>query len=108
MWSALKYSCHIREVYRIFGLRLELMRTMQDPEFAKDLAAAGEELARTFQRIRPAEWRRTGRRSNGSVFTVHSLGCDCLHDDIHHLFDVGEHLILPNARQERVGPASNR
>lgn len=32
---------------------------------------------------------RPGRRSNGSVFTVRTLGQYFLHDVVHHLHDVG-------------------
>ena len=32
---------------------------------------------------------RPGRRSNGSVFTVETLGRYFLHDVLHHLHDVG-------------------
>jgi len=35
------------------------------------------------------QWSRPGRRSNGSVFTMESLGLYYLHDGQHHLHDVG-------------------
>ena len=34
------------------------------------------------------QWQRTGRRSNGSAFTVESIGRYHLHDVVHHLWDV--------------------
>ena len=34
VWSPLEYACHVRDVCRIFGERLELMRTEDDPLFA--------------------------------------------------------------------------
>jgi hypothetical protein len=37
----------------------------------------------------PADaWNRTGRRSNGSVFTIDTLARYHLHDVVHHLRDV--------------------
>ena len=34
------------------------------------------------------QWERTGRRSNGDLFTVQTLGVYHLHDVTHHLWDV--------------------
>ena len=45
-------------------------------------------LADTYDRVGRDEWDRTGRRSDGAVFTVETLGLYCLHDPVHHLWDV--------------------
>jgi hypothetical protein len=34
------------------------------------------------------QWQRAGRRSNGSQFTVETIGRYHLHDVVHHLWDV--------------------
>jgi hypothetical protein len=39
--------------------------------------------------VTPDQFERPGRRSNGSVFTVRTLGQYFAHDLAHHLHDVG-------------------
>jgi hypothetical protein len=51
---------------------------------------AGKALAAVFAGVGDGEWVRRGTRSNGSVFTVESLGRYLLHDPVHHLSDVAE------------------
>lgn len=109
-WSVLEYGCHVRDVFRIFAVRLDLMLVEDDPVFANwdqdatavaerydlqdppvvraDLLAAGDVLAARFDAVSEVDWARTGRRSNGSEFTVETLGTYMAHDPIHHLWDV--------------------
>jgi hypothetical protein len=109
-WSPLEYACHVRDVYRIFAERLRLMRTQDDPLFANwdqdetavverygeqdpamvtgELAAAAEAIAAAFDSVSGDEWRRTGRRSDGAVFTVDSFARYFVHDSVHHVHDV--------------------
>lgn len=109
-WSALEYGCHVRDVCRIFQERTQLMLHRDDPLFANwdqdaaaiegryhladpdttraELAAAAATLAATYADIPQQAWERTGRRSNGSTFTVRTLGRYLLHDLSHHLWDV--------------------
>ena len=110
VWSPLEYACHVRDVYRIFRERAQLMLDTDDPQFenwdqdqtalesryweadpdatSAALALAGEDFARTFESVTDDQWQRPGRRSNGSVFTVETLAWYALHDDVHHLHDV--------------------
>ncbi|MEL7977410.1 DinB family protein [Isoptericola sp. F-RaC21] len=110
VWSTLEYAAHVRDVFRIFDERLALMLAHDDPAFANwdqdvaalegdyahqdpralagELAAAGEAVAAAFDAVAPGQAERTGRRSNGSVFTVRTLGQYFLHDVVHHLHDV--------------------
>jgi hypothetical protein len=110
VWSPLEYGCHVRDVFAIFDGRAQQMLSEDDPLFANwdqdatalelryweqsppvvadELASTGEGLARTFDGIAADQWNRPGRRSNGSVFTVDSLGRYFLHDLVHHLHDV--------------------
>ena len=114
VWSPLEYACHVRDVYRLFGERLALMLAEDDPRFAnwdqdatalaeryheqepaavfEQLTAHGTAMAERLDGVRGAQWLRPGRRSNGSVFTVDSLGRYVLHDVVHHLHDVGRPL----------------
>ena len=110
-WSVLEYGAHCRDVYQIFGERLDLIINQDDPPFANwdqdatalqkrywdsdpaavavELAAAAAVAADGFDVVAADQWSRTGRRSNGSVFTVETLGKYFLHDVVHHLYDVG-------------------
>jgi hypothetical protein len=110
VWSTLEYGAHVRDVHRVFGDRLRLMLEQDDPQFpnwdqdatavaerydlqdpgrvADELADAAAALAARFAAVRPEEWDRTGQRSNGSSFTVTTLGQYFLHDVVHHLHDV--------------------
>lgn len=109
-WSVLEYACHVRDVLRIFRGRFELMLHEAEPTFpnwdqdqtaiddhydqqdpsviAGQLNEAAEQLAEVLANVQVTEWGRTGRRSNGSVFSVASLGLYLLHDLIHHVWDV--------------------
>ncbi len=111
VWSALEYGCHVRDVLRIFTHRLELMRAQDNPLFENwdqdataleqryweqdpavvsgELMMAAAENVVGWSSVRAEEWDRPGRRSNGSVFTVATLGQYFLHDLVHHLHDVG-------------------
>jgi hypothetical protein len=110
VWSPLEYGCHVRDVCRVFELRANLMRFQGDPAFESwdqdatavadaysaqdpavvsvELSAAAETAAAAFDAVGDREWQRTGRRSDGSVFTVETLGQYFLHDVTHHLHDV--------------------
>ncbi|WP_394941008.1 DinB family protein [Psychromicrobium sp. YIM B11713] len=109
-WSDLEYACHVRDVFIIFDQRLSLMLQQNDPLFenwdqdqsardadyphqdpervSAELLAAGQEIAANFATVHPEQWQRTGRRSNGSLFTVETLSGYFLHDVVHHLHDV--------------------
>jgi hypothetical protein len=109
-WSTLEYGAHVRDVMRIFGARLELLLTRDDPLFenwdqdataladrydlqdphvvAAELAEAAAGTAALFDAVGSDQWDRSGRRSNGSEFTVLTLGQYFLHDVVHHLHDV--------------------
>ena len=109
-WSALEYGCHVRDVYRIFDERLRSMLKedgpvfqnwdqdetafeerydLQDPTIVNgELLDAAARYADRFDTVTPAQWDRPGTRSNGSLFTVSSLGAYGLHDPFHHLWDV--------------------
>lgn len=110
VWSPTEYVAHVRDVHRVFAGRFEQLLTQDDPLFAdwdqdaaaiagdyssqspeqvsRELASAAEEIASRLEEIGPDQFNRPGRRSNGSVFTVDSLGRYYLHDLVHHLHDV--------------------
>lgn len=110
-WSRLEYACHVRDVHRMFRFRVQLMLNEDDPEFENwdqdataledkydeqdpsvvvvELVEAAADIAGTYAGVADEQWDRTGRRSNGSVFTVASIGRYHLHDIVHHLHDIG-------------------
>jgi hypothetical protein len=110
VWSPLEYSCHVRDVYRLFLLRLALMLNDDDPLFAnwdqdatavearydeqdplvvaQELGAAAEALVARFEALPDEAWARTGRRSDGAHFTVTTFAQYLVHDPVHHVFDV--------------------
>jgi hypothetical protein len=109
-WSPLEYACHVRDVCHLFDERLLLMLEQDDPVFAnwdqneaavadrydeqdpatvaQELAAEAEVIAARFAAVRDDQWQRTGRRSNGSAFTVATFAHYFLHDLVHHEHDV--------------------
>lgn len=110
-WSPLEYGCHVRDVLRIGDARLLLMLIQVHPLFpnwdqdqtavdagyasqdadavATGLAASAARLSADLEGLSRREWERTGRRSDGTVFTVDSFARYVAHDPIHHLADVG-------------------
>jgi hypothetical protein len=110
IWSALEYACHVRDVYRRYDGRIELMLTEEDPLFpnwdqdataredgyqeqapakvVSELSSAAEGLAGRLDGIAGPEWDRIGRRSDGATFTVASISRYMIHDPVHHVWDV--------------------
>lgn len=109
-WSPLEYAAHVRDVYRVFAVRLALMLDEEDPAFddwdqdaaavregyrgqdpaevGPALLAAGESLAAQFDAVPHDAYGRAGHRSDGSAFTVETLARYLAHDVVHHLHDV--------------------
>jgi hypothetical protein len=110
VWSPLEYACHVRDVCRVFESRVSLMRSesgptlenwdqdaaaiagaygAQDPGVVSvELLAAAQAAAAAFDALDAGDWQRTGRRSNGLVFTMETVGQYFLHEMTHHLHDV--------------------
>jgi hypothetical protein len=110
-WSPLEYACHVRDVFVVFDGRLALMLESDNPTFDnwdqdeaalqgrycdQDPAVVRDEMCASARRyadridsVESLDWERRGLRSNGSQFTVASLGRYSLHDVVHHLWDVG-------------------
>ena len=110
-WSPLEYGAHVRDVHRLYLYRLGLMLEQNDPLYPNwdqddtaekenynaqdpmvvsvELATAGEALAAAFDAVSDDQWQRSGRRSDGVVFTVETFAKYFLHDPVHHLHDVG-------------------
>lgn len=109
-WSPLEYGAHVRDVLRLYRVRLGLMLTDDDPLYpnwdqdetaitdhyneqvptvvAAEVVNAAAALAEDFERVDAAGWPRTGRRSDGASFTVSSISRYLVHDLVHHENDV--------------------
>ena len=62
---------------------------LQEPGVvALELAESADDVAWIYESVPAGSWDRVGIRSNGSVFTVDSIGRYHLHDVVHHLWDV--------------------
>lgn len=109
-WSPLEYACHVRDVYRLFKQRLDLIIDEDNPTFANwdpnisadaerydladpesvatELRVAAEELAAAFDRVTHEQESRPAQRSDGARFTLASFARYEVHDPEHHLWDV--------------------
>jgi hypothetical protein len=110
VWSPLEYGCHVRDVFRIFLTRLELILSEDDPVFpnwdqdrtaldddyaaqdpaavARELLTAADRLASRFAQLPDDVWQRPGRRSDGAAFTLTTFSQYLVHDPVHHVWDV--------------------
>jgi hypothetical protein len=110
-WSPLEYACHVRDVFRLYDERLNLMLVADDPVFAnwdqdvtaveeryneqdparvaEEIEAAAATFAEQLDGLTPGDMERRGTRSDGAVFTVDGFTRYMIHDPIHHLWDVG-------------------
>jgi hypothetical protein len=110
IWSAVEYGCHVRDMCRVFGARLALMRATTDPLFvnwdqdetalaeryweqdpdavARELREESDRLLADFSTVDGEEWQRPGRRTDGTLFTIDSLARYMTHDAVHHAWDV--------------------
>lgn len=110
VWSVLEYAAHVRDVHLLFAERVRLMLDRDEPRFAnwdqdvtavesrydrqdpavvaRELLDAAAAVADLYESVPPGAWSRRGYRSNGSEFTVETLGIYHLHDVVHHLWDV--------------------
>lgn len=110
VWSPLEYGAHVRDVFRVFQTRFDAMLAEDDPTFANwdqdqtaiaeryreqdpevvaaELEATAQSFVDKINQLDPEQLTRTGRRSDGSEFTVATLLQYFLHDVVHHLWDV--------------------
>ena len=117
-WSTLEYGAHVRDVYRLYLVRLEQMLNEEDPLYANwdqdatavaeryaeqdpatvatELVEAAAALADAFGAVDGDRWQRPGRRGDGASFTVETFARYLIHDPVHHLWDVSH-----------LSPASN-
>jgi hypothetical protein len=110
VWSPLEYGAHVRDVHVLFAERVRLMLEEDGPHFAswdqdatavseryaeqdpddvrQALAVAAARVGDLYAGVTDEARDRPGYRSDGSAFTVETLGRYHLHDVVHHLWDV--------------------
>jgi hypothetical protein len=109
-WSALEYAGHVRDVYRRYYKRIDLMLNEDDPLFENwdqdasaveeayelqepatvigELSAAAGAVAAQLDGVAGPAWQRPGRRSDGASFRVETIARYMVHDTVHHVWDV--------------------
>ena len=109
-WSALEYACHVRDVFRLYDQRLQMMLEQDAPDYpnwdqdetavadrygdqdpqqvAREIVETAVSLAARFDSVTGDQWERTGNRSDGARFTVESFARYLIHDPVHHVHDV--------------------
>jgi hypothetical protein len=109
-WSPLEYACHVHDVHHVFHERVTSMLHQDTPQFPNwdqdvsavehdyagqlpsivgpTLVAAAYAVGDLYASVPTFAWQRRGIRSNGSEFTVETIGRYHLHDVVHHLYDV--------------------
>jgi len=129
VWSALEYSCHVRDVFEVQRARLLLALEESRPTFTPmgrdervirdryneqapqvvgdQLTEAARSLAAVFASLREDQWVRTGIYNwpTTTERTMTWLGQHTVHEGRHHLSDVDEVLsqIRGGARGRRAG-----
>ena len=110
VWSPLEYACHVRDVFELACVRVELMLAEDAPQFAnwdqdataidddypsQDPQTVADQLVEQASRfagivasVPDDSWSRSGLRGDGATFTVESFIRYLLHDPVHHLMDV--------------------
>lgn len=109
-WSPLEYACHVRDVFALACVRVQLMLDEDGPRFAnwdqdataveddyagqdpvtvvRQVAVEADRFAACVAAVPEDSWGRAGLRGDGAAFTVESFTRYLLHDPIHHLTDV--------------------
>jgi hypothetical protein len=112
VFSPVQYGAHVRDIQRVYGDRIVLMLTQDDPVFpqfnpdedawdgynrldagalADDIEAQAGRLAAILEQLEPEEWSRTMTRDGGRdgvyQFTVAGLASYAVHESHHHLLD---------------------
>lgn len=109
-WSIAEYTCHLRDVYMSFTIRLHRVRTEDGPALEPmfndlrarrfrydeaDVAAALDELEAylagftdEIARVPDSAWDRVGSRLPGEVRTARWLVRQATHEGVHHVADI--------------------
>ena len=119
VWSALEYSSHVVDIFRVFDDRVRCALEGRDPDedvvdwegrvaaaspsldrtrVADELEEAADALALTLGEVDDDEWELPGRNGRGDMVTVADLATIAVHEGSHHLLDVGRVLRAARGR----------
>lgn len=119
VWSALEYSSHVCDVFRVFDDRVrcaiaeaapdepvvdwEGMVAAASPGLARtdvvaSLGEAARTLATTLDELTPPEWELPALTGTGHRVPVRDLALHAVHEGSHHLLDVGRSLRAARGR----------
>jgi hypothetical protein len=119
VWSALEYSAHVRDIFRVFDGRIRSALARDEPAemvvdwegmvaaaspslarqaVADDLADAAATLATTLSELTPADWELPARDGRGHRMPVRDLALAAVHEGSHHLLDLGRVLRAARGR----------
>jgi hypothetical protein len=109
VWSALEYSCHVRDTLALFADRTRLALTCDDPRFAyqdqdtavvdgryndsdprvvaAEILTNAEQFRLLLEPLSAGSWRRSGTRLEGERFDIALLARFALHETRHHRID---------------------
>jgi S-DNA-T family DNA segregation ATPase FtsK/SpoIIIE len=120
-WSALEYTCHVRDVFRVQRERVALTLTVEVPEYVPmgrdervvddhyneqvltivlaDLVVAADDLATAFEALDDDQWLRTGIYNwpERAERSLEWLGRHTTHEAMHHLRDIDRGLDVVGA-----------
>jgi hypothetical protein len=119
VWSALEYSAHVRDIFRVFDGRVRSALAGDEPgemvvdwegmvaaaspslerkAVADDLADAAATLATTLGELTPTDWELSCYTGRGHRVPVRDLALMAVHEGSHHLLDVGRSLRAARGR----------
>jgi DinB superfamily len=112
IFSPIQYGAHVRDIQRVYGDRILLMLTEENPVFsqfnpdedawngynqldrgvlADDIEEQAQRLSGILHQLEPDDWSRTMTRDGGNDgvfrFTVAGLASYAVHESHHHLLD---------------------
>ena len=117
VWSAIEYSAHVRDIFRVFDDRVRCALADTDPSetvvdwegkvaaasptldreaVAADLDDAADTFATVLSELADHEWRLSTITGGGQPATIAELAVIAVHEGSHHLLDVGR--VLRSAR----------
>jgi hypothetical protein len=119
VWSAIEYSAHVRDIFRVFDDRVRCSLADTDPAetvvdwegrvaaasptlereaVASDLDDAADSFATVLAELADDEWRLPTITGRGEPATIAELAVIAVHEGSHHLLDVGRVLRAARGR----------
>jgi hypothetical protein len=119
VWSAIEYTAHVRDIFRVFDDRVRCALTDTEPSetvvdweskveavsptldretLADDLDDAADTFATVLSELADHEWRLPTITGKGQPATIAEVAVIAVHEGSHHLLDVGRVLRAARGR----------